>query len=378
MQCTQCGKTITDQSIFCSFCGRKLLPETVEDVGRRVSLLEQAEEKRKGLDQKYLETETAERIATRLMSWAKLFAGFVAIPLALAAIFLGIYLHRNISDAHDLSETIHGTIQQSVDSAKSQADAANKKANEAVQTAKAIAYDLDSTKLKLKTLNDSIDKSQSHVTTLETDISKSKSRVDSLDENILQDNKKVQQFSQKVTAVMQDRNAVSVGEHYPVFGEHLVRGPRGEYLDIKNKKPADIYVAVLIQMRTTSPDPRLQPDVANFMTVLQNDAYTIFFGTVYLSARANSAEQELTAFDDNSCLYFGHLPSPQTPCILSITPSHPNEQIAIQKAALAVQPIAADHIKQIDFAQLDALRKELVEKSGMDFVVIFDGAPSQH
>ncbi len=380
MVCGKCGKTAPDQSVFCNFCGQKLSPETVEEIGRRVLVLEQAQESRNGIEQKYLETQTTERIVSQLVSWAKLFAFFVGIPLSLAAllltlaaILLGIYLHKNIKDARDLSETIHGTIQKSVDSAKSQADAANNKANEAVHTAKAIADDLDSIKRKLTTLNESVDTSQNHVGALEKDISKSKLKVDALDETILRDNSKVQQFSQKVSAVIQDKNAASVGALYPVFGEHVVRGTHGEFLDIRNKKPTDIYVVVLIQMRTLAPDPRLQPDVAHFMGALQNDSYTVFFGTVYLSARSSSAEQELIAFDTNSCVYFGQLGG--APCILSTSANHQHEEAAIEKAALAVQPIAADHVKEINRAQLDPLRKELIDKSGMDFVVIFDAGP---
>jgi uncharacterized phage infection (PIP) family protein YhgE len=385
MLCTQCGKTIPDQSIFCLVCGHKLSAETIEEIGKRVADLERAEEKRKGTDQKYLETDTTEHIAARLILWAKWFAACVGIPLALmamlltlAAVLLGIYLHKNISDARDLSETIHGTIQRSVDSARSQADTANNKANEAVHKATEIGGTLDSIKGKLNTLNDSIDQSRSRVEKLDGDISKSRSKVDTLDDNILQNNKKVQQYSQKVTAVMQDRNAVSIGHAYPSFGEHTVVGSNGG-MDVRSKKPDDIYIDVLIviRLRTRSPDARLQQDVSNFITTLQNNSYTVFVGGIALGAFSGNSGTQLTSFNEGSCGDLGHLPAPESPCILSLNANHPKEKAVIVKAAQVVQPIATDHIKEIDASQMDALKKELTEKSGMDFVVVFDAGPSQ-
>jgi cell division protein FtsB len=57
-------------------------------------------------DSRYIELATAEAIATRLMTWAKLFGFYAGIPLALIALWLGWLGYKSSSDVSQLEKEI--------------------------------------------------------------------------------------------------------------------------------------------------------------------------------------------------------------------------------------------------------------------------------
>jgi hypothetical protein len=94
MECPHCKVSNPDGKHFCGDCGSPLDPT----VGRMVR--DQVEEilSERFKEQKVVEIETTQAIASRLSDWAKLFAFFVGIPVAALLAIVGMLGIRTYSD----------------------------------------------------------------------------------------------------------------------------------------------------------------------------------------------------------------------------------------------------------------------------------------
>ena len=75
-------------------------------------------------DQRFVEIDTTERVVKRLMTWAKAFAFFVGIPLAIILLGIAFYAGKSFKDLHDIAGSARESIQPLLDKARSDSDAA--------------------------------------------------------------------------------------------------------------------------------------------------------------------------------------------------------------------------------------------------------------
>ena len=122
--CTRCKAENPSQKRFCGDCGAPLDPAfsaITEFLG--VNLREQvlAVVKEQYKDQKVLEVETTQAIATRLADWAKLLGFFVGIPIAIVLVLLGLIGIRTYSDFSNQIQKAQSEIGAKLDDAQKRA-----------------------------------------------------------------------------------------------------------------------------------------------------------------------------------------------------------------------------------------------------------------
>jgi hypothetical protein len=104
VECARCKAPNPDGNRFCGDCGAPLEPaiadaKGVPDIQLRGQVAEIIKEHYK--DQKIVEIETAQAIASRLLDWAKLLGFFVGIPVAVLLLILGVLGISKYSDFSD-------------------------------------------------------------------------------------------------------------------------------------------------------------------------------------------------------------------------------------------------------------------------------------
>jgi hypothetical protein len=101
LECSSCHSQSALGTRFCSECGAPLDP-FVDQLKQSIAL--DIQEKIRSVlkteyaDKQYVEIITSQAIAERLLSWAKLFATVVAVPLAISIFILGFLGFRTYSD----------------------------------------------------------------------------------------------------------------------------------------------------------------------------------------------------------------------------------------------------------------------------------------
>jgi hypothetical protein len=114
-QCSQCGATNLPAKNFCGDCGSRLAPiGGITSTEAQVLAILNARLK----DQKLVELETAQAVLARITDWAKIFGWFVAIPLGLLAVTLGVWGISSFVDFRRLVESNRQQIVQQIADAK--------------------------------------------------------------------------------------------------------------------------------------------------------------------------------------------------------------------------------------------------------------------
>jgi hypothetical protein len=128
--CAVCRAANPASDLFCGQCGSRLDPSTAM-LKEQIRAVLKSELK----DQKVLEIETAQQVATRLTDWAKTFGVFAGALLAILLATLAIWGWRSFAD-------IDGRIKKAADEAVSTTE-------QRIQRAQKRAADLDSASLEL-------------------------------------------------------------------------------------------------------------------------------------------------------------------------------------------------------------------------------------
>jgi hypothetical protein len=130
MNCPHCNTPSQEGKKYCADCGTPLDQQTAylkAYVTSRVG--EAVEEKFK--DRRLVDIETSQAVVERLQGWAKLFAFFVGIPVALFLIVLGIAGFQKFSDFSKLVASVEDQIRPKIEQAKADTELAQKTAREA-------------------------------------------------------------------------------------------------------------------------------------------------------------------------------------------------------------------------------------------------------
>jgi predicted RND superfamily exporter protein len=133
MKCPQCAADNTEGKNFCSDCGVLLTPQLIPVIRNQVE--DYIRENFK--DQKLIELETTEAVATRVLKWAKI---YYATPIAVLVIIFALLGISDYSDFHKTVQRATNDIKAEGDTAtndiKAQADTATKTAVEAQEKSK--------------------------------------------------------------------------------------------------------------------------------------------------------------------------------------------------------------------------------------------------
>jgi len=130
MNCPRCSTPSPEGKSYCADCGTPLNPSLIyiEDFVK-TQIKESLDAKLK--DQKFVEMETSQAVVERVYGWSKLFAYFIAIPLALLLVGFSIAGIRKYDDFTALVRGAEAQIKPRLEQAKVSAEAAKEQADEA-------------------------------------------------------------------------------------------------------------------------------------------------------------------------------------------------------------------------------------------------------
>jgi hypothetical protein len=130
MNCPNCNNPSQEGKKYCADCGTPLDQQTTYLKAFVASQVEDAI-KGKFKDRRLVDIETSQAVVERVQGWAKLFAFFVGIPVALFLILLGFAGFEKYSDFSKLVASIAEQVKPKIEQAKSDAELAQKTATEA-------------------------------------------------------------------------------------------------------------------------------------------------------------------------------------------------------------------------------------------------------
>jgi hypothetical protein len=130
MNCPHCNSPSADDKKYCAECGTPLDQQTKHLETFVKAQIEDAIQQR-FKDQKLVDIETSQAVAERLHGWAKLFAFFVGLPVALLLIVLSVGGVEKYSDFKKMVGSIEEQLKPQIEQAKSDAEQAQKTAKEA-------------------------------------------------------------------------------------------------------------------------------------------------------------------------------------------------------------------------------------------------------
>ncbi|MBY5585306.1 caspase family protein [Rhizobium leguminosarum] len=121
IECQRCHAKSEEGKRFCGECGGPLDPAFAEM--KQYLNFSMREELRSIIksdykDQHYLELTTTQAIVERITSWSKIFAGAVAIPLALLLFIFGAIGFKTYSDFTNELEKVQGNVSAKLDAAQ--------------------------------------------------------------------------------------------------------------------------------------------------------------------------------------------------------------------------------------------------------------------
>jgi hypothetical protein len=120
MECAKCRAGNPDGKSYCGDCGSRLDPSaglSGADLRQQIHAVIKEELK----DQKVVEYEVSEAIATRLTGWAKLLGYCVGVPLTLLLVVFGFLGIKTYSDFRQLIGSAQSTIKPQIDQAQARA-----------------------------------------------------------------------------------------------------------------------------------------------------------------------------------------------------------------------------------------------------------------
>src|SRR5258708_30888724 len=153
MICKACSAEMPDDHLYCGGCGSKLSWDPLDEVMLRLNSLGTLVDKQMQLrEQRFLDIDTTEKIVTRLMSWARLFALFIGIPLAAILVILVLYAGKGFKDLHDMAATARDSLRPLLEKVRSDAEPAKRRASDALRSSSEVSREVASTKQSVSEL----------------------------------------------------------------------------------------------------------------------------------------------------------------------------------------------------------------------------------
>jgi hypothetical protein len=377
MPCDECADALAKGQKFCSDCGSATDALTFEALNKQIiNLTRQVAELvavRTETEQTFLEVETAEKVVNRLMSWAKLFGFFIGIPAGLILIGLGIWAGKSIRDFHDIASTAQSSVNEKLEKAREDAKAAEAQATKALNTAKVVNQNIQGTQERLNALGASVKQSADKVGQLDTGVNQQQSRLANLTAATAAQSKAVDYLSTKVQTLNKSRLVQDIGRSHPEFGAHIVYGPSGEILSAETKPTGKLYVQ--IEVFNEDPfKPKFTPDgIAVGISTLQDHGFVPLFGQVALFATTGQTSTPIGSLGVSSCRAAGLTSGPAqlgVPCVIYFRDDMRARALEARDLLSSIEKMPEDRVLMVPISKLIPAQRELVEKSGLDIVIV--------
>jgi len=344
---------------------------SLENLHRRLANLERGLDsgsQAKATEQKVLELETAEKVVARLMTWAKLFAFVVGIPILVVLVSLGVFVGKKIKDVNDVATTARESLTPILNKARADADRAQTIATNALQTSNDINRTVQQTREGLSLLRTEVANRATEAERLREEIKRSQSELAGVTAAVASQSKEIGRLTQQVQAVAAEKNIARIREVYPIFGKR-VAGSRDGWIDISQKPPHVTYINFNLAVWARN---RLSEErIGQAVTSLQARKYRVFLGPVSLYATTGTSSQGLGAeFDEFGCKLAGRIP----PCILYFDQRLKSTALEVRDLVRTAQTVPDDGVQYVEPIKLEALVQELLQKSGIDILVVLGGS----
>jgi TolA-binding protein len=367
MVCPNCSATNPDGQTFCGNCGQQMT-ETVGSVSERLSRVETTlAASRNGVTQHNLEIETSTNVMERVRKWTTLILFFAGIPAAIALLALAIVFGKGALNLHDIAAHAQESVKAILAQAQTEGGEAVRTANEALATSRQVDADIKGTKALVSNLKTEIDTRSAEVQKLGEQIKTSQQKVEELNKTVQAQSQQFQHVTEQARAVQTAKNVAGVQNVYPIFGQHVARNVNG-WINPKQKTPGMRYVYINLSLTAT---PNVSDaKVAEAITALNNKNYTVTMGNLYTYAVAASNAQAVgMGLDANSCMYWV-VPAKQVPCILYFRENLKDSAIEVRNLIKVAQEVSDAQLFYVDPKQLDAQKRELLDLSAVDIVVV--------
>lgn len=367
MICKACGAEMPDDHRYCGGCGSKLSPDPLDEVMLRLNSLGTLVDKQMQLrDQRFLDIDTTEKIVTRLMNWARLFAFFIGIPLAAILVSLALYAGKGFKELHDMAATARDSLRPLLEKVRSDAETAKRTASDALRSSSEVSREVASTKRSVSELQSGIGDRMRAMERTNEQIKQSQSEVAALGTKVKQGSTEIARMNRQLQDVSNEKNATSIRDVYPILGER-VAGWRDGNIDPAQKKANDVYVSIVVAIGSGVPSRLSEEKVGRIMTLLKDESYSVFLGGV--SLYATSARTSQSIFSIRDCSLAG---VSDPPCIIYFRPELKETAAKIRTLITQEQLVSDDRFRYVDPGKLTSLAQELLQKSGLDILVVLE------
>ncbi len=365
--CPNCSCPVAEDQEFCGKCGHRVR-DTVAALSDRLTKVESRSNTK---EQKYLELEVVENIMNGVQKRATRFLYFAGFPAAIAALALAWIFGKGAFDLHSIAANAKQSVDAVLDEAKSVAAGALSTAKDARNTSQQVNDDIKSAQKRVAELKSLVDNRVAEAQKLDVRIKESEAAVAALAARVNSQTQQVAQLAQQVKTAESQKNVASIKNTYPAaYGEHVASWRDG-FIDPTRKAAGEVYIDLVLNQRSI-PAQLDAVKVGTVMQSFQDHHYKVLFGGVWLVASTGSTSQGLGAgFDELSCGLQGV--AMQSPCIFYFSEMMTATASQLRTLVSAAQEIPADRVRYVPLTSLTALHQELVQRSGLDFVVVLGG-----
>jgi hypothetical protein len=366
MVCHNCSATIPEGQAFCGKCGHKVTTATLNE--RLVQVEERlSDSQQKVVHQNYLEVETAEKVMSRVKKWTTLILYFAGIPAFLALLALAVVFGKGTFDLHNIAANAKQSVSAVLDDAKTKAADAMTTANDALATSKQVDADIRGTQAAVTKLRTDVEIRSAEVQKLSGQLADSQKQVELLNNTVSAQSQQVQRLTEQVRTVQTAKSVADVQNAYPIFGEHIARNQFG-WMNPKDKPPDILYIDLNLSLAVT---PNVDDKkLGDAITKLKEHKYAVSVGPVYTYARTPNSNQAIgMGLDANSCMNWP-MPGSRVPCVIYFRKELRSSAMEVRDFFRIAQAVPDERVLYVDPARLDPQRRELLELSAMDIVVV--------
>jgi hypothetical protein len=372
MICKNCSAESPDNQRFCGSCGAKTRPESLEEVQLRLACVEKLVDKQAQAtttDQKFLDVDTTEKVATRLMNWAKLFAFFVGIPFALFLLIATLYVGKSFTSLNELAGNARESVKPVLNEARSTAENAERTASDALGISQEVSRSVESTKSKLSELQKDIGKGSEQVQQLAAHIREAQSAVSALRMKATEGSNEIKRLSQQIERVAVERSTALIRDGYPtVFGERVAWAADGPVIP-KSKRLGELFISFGIASGEKAPSIG-QEKIGQVMSSLKNRGHQVFVGYIGVQGRGEKRSQWIHYIQAEDWCGIAAMKEP--PCVLYFRTDLKEAASATAALLAPAQTIAADKVCYLDPSKAGAEVREVLERSGLDLAIVLD------
>jgi hypothetical protein len=361
--CPNCKNEVSGR--YCSHCGTKCVPETLDDWTARLVALET-----RFKDQEVVAVETAEMIASRLFKWTKMFAGSAATLITLVFIFFTVITYGRISDLRQLAASAHRNIEPIIDTARQEATNAKISADTALRSSREVTELVADNQASERDIQSHIEHQTAAINQNQKDISAAQAQISSLQRSVAEESDTIQQLHQAFEKVSSDKLVDTIDSRYPAFGHHEVWSRTKGYIDLSKKKAGDVYVGIDLWIADSFIKPPFsEQQFATVVSTLQDQRnFSVFLWGFDLQAvTQNGGVANIETMAGGSCGLFADM---SAPCLLYFRPALKDQALKLKPIIAGAQSISDNQIRYIAPDTLTPSRKELVTKSGVDIMIV--------